>query len=1060
MSGEHRGPIAWMARNPVAANLVMLIVIAGGILGLSRTKQEVFPEFSLDTVTVSVPYPGASPEEVEQGIVLAVEEAVRGLEGVKRVSSTSSEGVGSVQIELLLEADPEKVLADVKSEVDRIRSFPEEAEDPSVALAAARQYVISLVIAGDQDLSVLNQIAEDARAALIQHPDVTQVEIVGVPPLEVAIEVPRQALESLGLSLDDVARQVAASSLELPGGAVDTEAGELLVRVSDRSRSAADFADIVLRGTSAGATVRLGDVARITDGFEDSDQASYYGGRRAVRVTAYRVGDETPQRVADAVREQAERMRAELPESVEVAVWNDDSEILRDRIDLLVRNAIMGFVLVGVVLSLFLNLRMAFWVSLGIPISFLGAFLLMPSMGLSINMISLFALIVTLGMVVDDAIIVSENIYELQMKGMGRLEAAVAGSKQMAVPVSFAILTTAAAFSPMFVVPGVMGKIFRLFPAVVISVLLFSLLESFFVLPAHLGHGREPGGRPTRFQRLVAVLEHPGRVASATLEHLTETRYLPALRFGLENRYLAVAATAAVFFLSVGLVAGGVVPFNFFPILEGDVVSASIRLPYGTPIERTEQARAVLERSLEETIAGLEDPDIVEGIFTQVGQLPASGHGGGSAELGSHLLSIEVELVGSGERDLSARQFSALWLKNTPPIPGVEAMNFSSAAGPGAGAAVNVQLLHADTEVLAAASAELTEILRGYPDLINVENGYASGKPQLDFRLRDRASTLGLTNRELARQIRAAFYGTEALREQRGRSELKVMVRLPEAQRRSEFDLEQLLIRTPQGGYVPLPEVADFTRGRAPTSIQRDEGRRKINVSAELAPGVASSRDVLAAVTGEDLPGLLRKYPGLSAELVGQQRSQTESFDALGKNYLLALFAIYALLAIPFRSYTQPLIIMSAIPFGFIGAVFGHLVMGYSLSLISMFGIIALSGVVVNDSLVLIDAANQARARGLSAREAILWAGRRRLRPILLTSLTTFFGLTPMILETSVQARFLIPMAISLGFGVLFSTVIILGVVPALYLIVEDLHRLFGIDDRRDEAVSGAAPAG
>ncbi len=1059
MSDRHAGPIAWMARNPVAANLVMLIVIAGGILGLSRTKQEVFPEFSLDTVTVSVPYPGASPEEVEQGIVLAVEEAVRGLEGVKRVSSTSSEGVGSVQIELLLEADPEKVLADVKSEVDRIRSFPEEAEDPSVALAEAKQYVISLVIAGDQELSVLNQIAEDARSALIQHPDVTQVEIVGVPPLEVAIEVPRQALEGLGLSLDDVARQVAASSLELPGGAVDTEAGELLVRVSDRSRSAEDFADIVLRGTSSGATVRLGDVARITDGFEDNDEASYYGGRRAVRVTAYRVGDETPQRVADAVREQAERMRAELPESVEVAVWNDDSEILRDRIDLLVRNAIMGFALVGVVLSLFLNLRLAFWVSLGIPISFLGAFLLMPAVGLSINMISLFALIVTLGMVVDDAIIVSENIYELQSKGMGRLEAAVVGSKQMAVPVSFAILTTAAAFSPMFVVPGVMGKIFRLFPVVVISVLLFSLLESFFILPAHLGHGREPGGRPTRFQRLVAALERPGRSASAALERLTETRYLPALRLGLEHRYLAVAATSAVFLLAVGLVVGGVVPFNFFPILEGDVVSASVRMPYGTPIERTEQARAALERSLERTIEGLEDPGIVEGIFTQVGQLPASGHGG-STELGSHLLSIEVELVSSGERELSAQQFSALWLKNTPPIPGVEAMRFNAAAGPGAGAAVNVQLLHADTEVLAAASAELTEILRGYPDLINVENGYASGKPQLDFQLRDRASTLGLTNRELARQIRAAFYGAEALREQRGRSELKVMVRLPEEQRRSEFDLEQLLIRTPQGGYVPLLDVADFSRGRAPTSIQRDEGRRKINVSAELAPGVASSRDVLAAVTGEDLPGLLRKYPGLSAELVGQQRSQTESFDALGKNYLLALFAIYALLAIPFRSYSQPLIIMSAIPFGFIGAVFGHLVMGYSLSLISMFGIIALSGVVVNDSLVLIDTANQARARGLSAREAILWAGRRRLRPILLTSLTTFFGLTPMILETSVQARFLIPMAISLGFGVLFSTVIILGVVPALYLILEDLQRLFGVADRRDAAASGTAPAG
>jgi len=1041
---ERKGPIAWMAQNSVAANLAMFMILIAGLLALTRTKQEVFPEFDLDLIAVSVPYPGASPEEVEQGISLAIEEAVRGIDGVKRVNSTSNEGVGAVSIELLLEADPDKVLADVKSEVDRIRSFPEEAEDPSVSLVSGRQEVISLIIAGDQSLDTLHAIAEETRAALIQNPAVTQVDVFGVPPLEVSIEVPRQQLESLGLTLDDIARQITAASLELPGGAVDTEAGELLVRVADRKRSAEEFSNIVLRSTFDGSTVRLGDIATIDDGYEDNDQASYYNGQRAVRVTAFRVGAETPQQVAQAVKDHAEAMRATLPASITVDTWNDDSEILQARIDLLVRNAMMGLVLVLIVLALFLNLRLAFWVSLGIPISFMGAFLLMPSLGLSINMITLFALIVTLGMVVDDAIIVGENIYEKQQHGMDFMDAAIAGGKQMAVPVTFAILTTAAAFSPMFFVPGVMGKIFRLFPAVVIAVLVFSLFESFFILPAHLAHSHKDGENPTRFERWLAIAETPGRAASAALARFTEHRYRPALRFAIRNRYAAVATAVALFMLSVGAVAGGVVPFNFFPNLEGDLVSVSARMPYGTPIERTEKVRDILETSLTQTISELEDEGIIRGIFTKVGeQTSGGGPGGDSTATGSHLLGIEVALVGSGERNISAEQFVGLWSANTEDIAGLEALSFNSSFGPGAGAAVDLQLLHSDTETLAAASTELTELLRGYSDLINIENGYASGKPQLDFKLNDRASTLGLTNNDIARQIRAAFYGSEALREQRGRNELKVMVRLPVSQRRSEFDLEQLQIRIPSGGYVPLYEVATFKRDQAPTAIERDDGRRKVNVKAELAPGVASSRDVLTAVQATELPMLIAKYPGLTADMAGQQQEQADSFAALGKNYILALFAIFALLAIPFRSYTQPLIIMAAIPFGFIGAVAGHLVMGYSLSLISMFGIIALSGVVVNDSLVLIDAANAATREGMSHLDAIMYAGQRRLRPIMLTSMTTFFGLAPMILETDMQARFLIPMAISLGFGVLFASFIILLVVPSLYMILEDFHGLF-----------------
>jgi len=1030
------GPISWMAQNPVAANLLMFVIFVGGCMGLMRTKQEVFPEFSLDLVTVAVPYPGASPEEVEQGIVLAVEEAVRGLDGVKRVTSTSSEGVGTVLIETLLDADPEKVLADTKSAVDRISSFPEDAEDPAIALAANRQVVVTLLLSGEHDMHTLHALAEQARADLLDSPEITLVEISGLPALEVSIDVTRQTLESLGLTLDDIARQIRASSLELPGGAVESESGELLVRLSDRRVDGVELADVIIRGTRGGAALTLGEIATIRDGFEDTDQASFYNGAPAVRVTAYRVGDETPSGVAAAVRAHAEALEATLPETVDVAIWDDDSEVLRARIDLLVRNATLGLVLVLCILALFLELRLAFWVALGIPISFMGAFLVMPGIGLSINMITLFALIVTLGMVVDDAIVVGENAFSKMSEGVSAKVAAITGAREMAVPVTFAILTTIAAFSPMFFVPGVMGKIFRLFPSVVIAVLVFSLLESFFILPAHLAHvSRQKKGR------LLAAADRPRQAATAWLKRFIQETYGPLLDRALQWRYVTVAAAVALFFLSVGMVGGGVVPFSFFPKLQGDMVSASARLPYGVPLERTLEVREALEASLAEAVAGLEEQGLVNAQLTRVGEgLAGSGFDG--LEISGNLVTVDVELVPSGEREVTAAGFAAAWKAATPPLPGVEALLITSAFGPGAGAAVDVQLSHRDTDVLAQASYDLTEQLRSFTDLTDVENGYAAGKPQLDYHLLPAATTLGLTGEQVARQIRAAFYGAEALREQRGRNEVKVMVRLPENQRRSEYDLEQLRIRTPRGGDAPLASVASFERGRAPTSIRREAGRRVVNVKAELAPGVRSSNDVLGAVTSETLPSLAAKYPGLTAELAGEQREQAESFAALGQNYILALFAIFALLAVPFKSYTQPLIIMSAIPFGFVGAVGGHLLMGYELSLISMFGIIALSGVVVNDSLVLIDAANRARRAGATPLESIRFAAKRRLRPIMLTSLTTFFGLMPMIFETSVQARFLIPMAISLGFGVLFATVIVLVVVPSLYMVLDDVDAL------------------
>jgi len=1024
-----------MARNSVAANLLMVMILLAGAMGLTQVKQEVFPEFELDLVSVGVVYPGASPDEVEQGIVLAIEEAVRSIDGVKRVTSTAAEGAAGVSVELQLGVDRDKVLADVKTAVDRIQTFPEDAERPSVELAARNSTVVSVILAGDQPLSTLEALAERVRQDLLESEDISQVEVTGVPPLEVAVEVSREKLEGLGLTLGDIAQRIGAASLELPGGGLDTDQGEVLLRVSDRRLSGAAFEELVIATTPDGAKVLLSDVATVTDGYEDNHQAHFYEGERAVRVVAYRTGDEAATSVSDAVHATVDRLKTELPPSVTVAIWDDDSEMLRARIDLLVRNARLGLVLVLVILALFLAPRLAFWVSLGIPISFMGAFLVMPSLDLSINMITLFALIITLGMVVDDAIVVGENAYEKMQGGTDRMTAAVEGAQEMAVPVSFAILTTAAAFAPMFFVPGVMGKIFRLFPAMVIAVLLFSLLESFFVLPAHLAHMKDRPPGP-----LLRPLEKARAFVAGHLERFIAGPYLKVLTTLLSWRYATMAGSLSLFLLSVGVVRGGVLPFNFFPKLEGDVVTVTARLPYGSAPERTMDARVVLEESLQQAIDHFGE-EHVTGVYTRVGE--AGGGGFGNPEqTGANLLSVEVELVPSDERAFSSQDFRGIWSDATPAMVGVDAVSFNSAAGPGAGAAVAVRLSHSDTEVLARASEELAAEMRAYADLTDVENSWAAGKPQLDFHLRPEAQALGLTSLEVGRQLRNAFFGAEAVREQRGRRELKVMVRLPESQRRSEHDLDQLRIRTPAGGYVPLAYVADLERGRSPTAIKRQKGRRTVDVSGELAPGVVASGPVVTSVTEELLPSLIGKHPGLSAELVGAEEERRESFAALGRNYVLALLAVFTLLAIPFRSYVQPLIVMSTIPFGFVGAVGGHLIMGYELSLISMFGIIALSGVVVNDSLVLIDSANRYRRSGMGAEAAIVAASQRRFRPILLTSLTTFFGLMPMIFESSVQARFLVPMAISLGFGVLFATVVVLLVVPVLYLAVEDAGRI------------------
>ena len=910
--------------------------------------------------------------------------------------------------------------------------------------------LLLLIISGDQELGTLQDLAERARRELRKKPDITQVEVEGIPDLEMSIEVSKENLESYGLTLNDIANQVRASSFELSGGGIKTSNGEVLVRVSDRKRSKEDFENIIIRSSFQGAELRLGEIATIVDGYADTDEASFYNGKPAVKLVVYRIGKQGPIEVANAVKEYKTEVEALLPDTVGVTIWKDSSEALRGRIQLLMDNAKLGLLLVFGILALFLEFRLAFWVGLGIPISFLGSFILLGMTGASINMISLFAYIVTLGMVVDDAIVVGENIFDKREKGMPWLEAAIVGAQEMAVPVTFAVLTSIAAFSPLIFVPGIMGKFFRLIPFVVISVLLLSLVESFFILPAHLAHLKD-----RKHSRLAEILAKPRVIVAQKLDWFIAHPFDRILRTAVSARYIVFAAMISLFFVTIGSVGGGFVPFTFFPAIEGDAITVSARLPYGASLDQTNKVKEIIEQTVEETIEQLGGEEgLVRGRFSTVGAGPRTREG---TPKGSHLTTVAINLVPSEERELGTEKIADLIKANMPMIPGVENIKYDSELeGPGNGAAVDVQIQSEDFDQLVKASDELTDIMRSYSSLISIENTYSAGKPQLDFQIRPEARTLGITVSDVAQQVRSSFFGAEAIREQVGRFERKTMVRLPKEERQTEDDISAIRIRTPRGGFVPLEEVVFIERGKAPTSINREDGVRNINVRAELAPGVTSSREVITNLGESVFPMLQEKYPGLRLAFAGEQRDQQETMSSLGQNFLLALFVMYALLAIPFKSYVQPLIIMSAIPFGFVGAVMGHVLMNYPLSIMSFFGIVALTGVVVNDSLVLIDATNQKRWSGEEASEAVIYGAKRRLRPILLTSLTTFLGLAPMILETSLQARFLIPMAISLGFGVLFATVVILILVPSLYMIVEDLIGIFSSKTREQEADNSA----
>jgi HAE1 family hydrophobic/amphiphilic exporter-1 len=868
--------------------------------------------------------------------------------------------------------------------------------------------------------------------------------LVGVRDYEIAVEVSEENLRRYGLSFDQVSRALRAGSLDLPGGTIKTDHGEIIVRAKGQLYTGREFEDLPLITDAGGAVVRLGQVATVIDGFEDTDIRARFNGKPAALVQVNRTSQEDVIAISDTVRQYVADSRGSMPAGIELATWFDLSTMVRDRIDLLLRNGFQGIVLVFIVLALFLNLRLAFWVSVGIPISFMGAFMVLDFNGETINMISLFAFIMTLGILVDDAIIVGENIYSHYGRGKSSDRAVVDGVGEVGGPVVMAVTTTVVAFTPLMFIAGIMGKFISVMPRAVIAILIVSLGEALIILPAHL-EGALLRSRRTGEKLGGSIHERVrGRIEKG-LQFAIDRVYTPTLRYVVGNRYFTFSIGLGVLIISIGILRGGYVPFVFMPKGDSDWVIAEVNYPLGTPVETTAQTIAYLERQALELNQAFEEQladgdTLITNTYSLAGFIPRRDWK--PAEIGGHCGEVWIEMISSARRPkLSVNTVINQWRTLAGEIPGVDRLSFFTIEGGPAGNPIEIQLIGDDFRQIEQAAAELKVELATYPGTYDIADDFKPGKPERRFRIKDGAQSIGVTMSDIARQLRQGFYGEEALRIQRGKDDVKVQVRYAEADRRSLYAIEQARVRTPDGRQIPLTEVAETTSSRAYSLIRRVDRKRVITVSSDIDEDVGNASQIVDDLKAAFLPRLIEHYPGLRYDLEGQAKRTQESLDSLKKGFTLALMAIFLLLATQFRSYVQPVIIMMAIPFGLIGAIAGHLVMGLAFTIISIFGIVALSGIVVNDSLILIDFTNRAHRDGMSVVEAVVASGRSRFRPVLLTSVTTIAGLFPLLLERSFQAQFLIPMAVSISFGLLAATLLTLLYVPALYLIVDDVVR-------------------
>ncbi len=1022
-SGGLQTIISWFARNHVAANLLMLAVVVTGLLVSQNIRQEIYPTFTLDVVEITMEYRGASPEDVEQSIILPIESELRSMEIIREITATASEGSARISAELVPGSDRNRGLQEITAAVQRINLFPDEAEPPTIALDNGRRRgVMYLSIYGDLSTKGLIQFAREMEEKLLSLPDISLVELRGIRKPEIHIEIPQAQLRSLGIRLSDIATAVDNAALDVPAGSIKTEGGDYLLKTRERKEVAKQYENIPIISKPDGTKVLLRDVAKVKDDFEESQRESYFNGKPSVWMAVYSSESQSPLTIARAVRGFIDKEIQTLPESVGITITFDRSDDYEERINMLLGNGALGLMLVILALGLFLELRVAFWTAAGIPVSVLGSLFLLPAMDASINMISLFGFIVTLGIVVDDAVVVGEEIFHNMSQGMGRMEAAIQGVRRMTTPVIFAVATNIIAFLPLLFVPGETGQFFYVLPAVVIAVFTVSLIECLLILPAHLAHqGKDSSqGWFTRFHQWQTRLR-------LRIDHWIDQAYQPVIEGVLRYRTLTCALSTALFLMVLGYTFSGRINFMFRPSIETPFVQAEIEMPAGTPTHRTREVAFEIEEAAKRAIEATGEDNILIGITSSI------------AERSSNGAEVSVRLVPQSERKITAAAFAKQWREAFPDLPDVESVFFDYLIGPGGSAEIDIRISHPEVEVLRKAATDVADAIAKYPGVEDVRKGFGREMPEYDFDLTAEGRSMGITARELGQQIRHAFYGAEALRQPQDREELRVMVKLPEQERQTISSMENLLVRVPGGGEIPLKQAAKIRLTQAPARITRVDGARVINVTANVVPGVTTGNKVLGSFETTELPTLLARYPQLRYSFEGEQREQREAIKNLSWGLLAALFAIYGIMASILRSYVQALIVLLMLPWSLAGAVVGHVIMGFDLSVFSIFGMIALCGMVVNGAFVLELTRLQFIAEGTSPIKAIQLAAQRRFRPILLTALTTFLGLGPMIFETSIQALFLVPMAIALGVGTLVSAVLVLTFIPAVMAVIQDM---------------------
>ena len=1071
--------VQWAVRNTPAMNTLMIAFMVVGAISLSKMRREVFPEFDLEIILVTVPYPGASPDEVEEGICQKIEEAVRSIEGIKYQTSVAQEGAGYVVLELEADIeDAQKILNEVRSEVDRIPSFPALAEEREVKQITMREPVIQVGIIGPEsddpvsDLR-LRDVTEQVREDLLQQPAVSQATIVGAREYQIDVEIPEETLRKYGLTLKRVADIIRRENVEIPSGTMRTDAQEVLLRGKNKRMIGEELLEIPLVTAPGGVVLRVGDLGTVRDEFDDAiTSISRINGKPGLAISIERTTSEDLLAMVDDVKRYV--AAKQLPPGYEVVVWGDQSIEVADRLDMLANNGLQGLILVFVLLAIFLELRLAFWVAMGIPIAILGTCAVLYFGGHTLNMLTSFAFLMVLGILVDDAIVVGENIYAHRQRGKSHLQAAIDGAQEVLPSVAASVATTVIAFMPLLYVAGVMGKFLGVMPVAVIAALIISLLEATFVLPCHLSHAPPQEDFLARSRRWRGAMSTPLRLtlgnalvvfafvttqllyplrrlgdlftwlngaSSRVLDGFIGRIYRPSLRWAIDHSSITLSFCFALLCISLGLVASGHPPFNVFPRLDSKQLTSSILYPDGTPATVTDAATARIENAILELgkkYKALDGSPVVKLVHKKVGQVTSMGSLGPDTRTnGSHVGGVDVELADSSERDIHSDKIIAEWRKLSGDFPGAETVTFGTPNfGPG-GRPVEFKLL-ADSDDMAKLEAAVEETkskLSEYGSVFDVADDSRPGKWEFQLRVKPTAMAMGIPLADLAETVRGSYYGEEVMRLQRGRHEVKLMVRYPQEDRRSLADFEEIRIRTIDGAERPITELADVNVARGFSEINRIEQRRSITITADVDETTGNAFNIVSDLRTNFMPELLARYPGVSVLWQGQQERTTESVDSLMIGLLIALIAMFVLLTVEFRSYLQPLMIMIIIPFGIIGAIWGHLLQGMEMTMFSLFGIVALTGVVVNDSIVLIDFINHRVRDGLPIKDALVDAGAQRFRPVMLTSVTTVAGLLPILLERSFQAQIVIPMATSLCFGLIMATGLVLFLIPALYYI-------------------------